>query len=27
VLLKDVPLMLTVIGWVVTSMVVLTAYR
>jgi 4-hydroxybenzoate polyprenyltransferase len=27
VLLKDVPLALTVIGWVVTSMVVLTAYR
>jgi 4-hydroxybenzoate polyprenyltransferase len=27
VLLKDVPLMLTVIGWVATSMVVLTAYR
>ena len=27
VLLRDVPLMLTVIGWVVTSMVVLTAYR
>jgi 4-hydroxybenzoate polyprenyltransferase len=27
VLLKDVPLMLTVIGWVITSMVVLTAYR
>jgi 4-hydroxybenzoate polyprenyltransferase len=27
VLLKDVPLLLTIIGWVVTSMVVLTAYR
>lgn len=27
VLLKDVPLLLTVLGWVVTSMVVLTAYR
>jgi 4-hydroxybenzoate polyprenyltransferase len=27
VLLKDVPLLLTVIGWVVTSMAVLTAYR
>jgi 4-hydroxybenzoate polyprenyltransferase len=27
VLLKDIPLILTVIGWVVTSMVVLTAYR
>jgi 4-hydroxybenzoate polyprenyltransferase len=27
VLLKDVPLLLTVIAWVVTSMVVLTAYR
>lgn len=27
VLLKDVPLMLTVVGWVVTSMAVLTAYR
>jgi 4-hydroxybenzoate polyprenyltransferase len=27
VLLKDVPMILTVIGWVVTSMVVLTAYR
>ncbi len=27
VLLKDVPLLLTVVGWVVTSMVVLTAYR
>lgn len=26
-LLKDVPLILTVLGWVVTSMVVLTAYR
>jgi hypothetical protein len=27
VLLKDIPMILTVIGWVVTSMVVLTAYR
>ena len=27
VLLKDVPLLLTVVAWVVTSMVVLTAYR
>jgi 4-hydroxybenzoate polyprenyltransferase len=27
VLLKDVPLLLTVIGWVATSLVVLTAYR
>jgi 4-hydroxybenzoate polyprenyltransferase len=27
VLLKDVPLILTVIGWVATSMIVLTAYR
>jgi 4-hydroxybenzoate polyprenyltransferase len=27
VLLKDVPLLVTVLGWVVTSMVVLTAYR
>jgi 4-hydroxybenzoate polyprenyltransferase len=27
VLLKDVPLILTILGWVVTSMVVLTAYR
>jgi 4-hydroxybenzoate polyprenyltransferase len=27
VLLKDVPLILTIVGWVVTSMVVLTAYR
>ncbi len=27
VLLKDLPLLLTVVGWVVTSMVVLTAYR
>ena len=27
VLLKDVPLLLTVVGWVATSMVVLTAYR
>ncbi|HWC31211.1 MAG TPA: decaprenyl-phosphate phosphoribosyltransferase [Dehalococcoidia bacterium] len=27
VLLKDIPRILTVIGWVVTSMVVLTAYR
>jgi|SRR5581483_6473558 len=27
VLLKDVPLMLTILGWVATSMVVLTAYR
>jgi 4-hydroxybenzoate polyprenyltransferase len=27
VLLKDKPLLLTIIGWVVTSMVVLTAYR
>jgi 4-hydroxybenzoate polyprenyltransferase len=27
VLLKDVPLILTVLGWIVTSMVVLTAYR
>lgn len=27
VLLKDVPLLLTVVGWVVTSMIVLTAYR
>ncbi|HEY7268370.1 MAG TPA: decaprenyl-phosphate phosphoribosyltransferase [Dehalococcoidia bacterium] len=27
VLLKDVPLILTVIGWIVTSMVILTAYR
>jgi 4-hydroxybenzoate polyprenyltransferase len=27
VLLKDIPLLLTVIGWVATSMVVLTAYR
>jgi 4-hydroxybenzoate polyprenyltransferase len=27
VLLKDVPLLLTIIGWVATSMIVLTAYR
>ena len=27
VLLKDVPLMLTIVGWVVTSMAVLTIYR
>ena len=27
VLMKDVPLLLTIVGWVVTSMVVLTAYR
>jgi len=27
VLLKDVPLLLTVVAWVVTSMIVLTAYR
>ena len=27
VLLKDVPLLLTVVGWVATSMIVLTAYR
>jgi 4-hydroxybenzoate polyprenyltransferase len=27
VLLKDIPLMLTVVGWVVTSMAVLTIYR
>lgn len=27
VLLKDVPLMLTILGWVATSMIVLTAYR
>ena len=27
VLLKDKPLLLTIIGWVITSMVVLTAYR
>jgi 4-hydroxybenzoate polyprenyltransferase len=27
VLLKDIPMILTVVGWVLTSMVVLTAYR
>lgn len=27
VLLKDVPLMLTIVGWVATSMIILTAYR
>jgi 4-hydroxybenzoate polyprenyltransferase len=27
VLLKDVPLLLTVVGWVIASMVILTAYR
>jgi 4-hydroxybenzoate polyprenyltransferase len=27
VLLKDIPMMLTIIGWVATSMVILTAYR
>jgi 4-hydroxybenzoate polyprenyltransferase len=27
VLLKDVPLLLTIVGWVATSMIILTAYR
>jgi 4-hydroxybenzoate polyprenyltransferase len=27
VLLKDVPMILTIVGWVVTSMIILTAYR
>jgi 4-hydroxybenzoate polyprenyltransferase len=27
VLLKDIPMMLTIVGWVATSMVILTAYR
>ena len=27
ILLKDIPLLLTIVGWVLTSMIVLTAYR